>query len=138
MLPIPEFSIVSRRLFAAIVPALVVASIAQAFQGNEEAGGTVTGPILRLLDVGTIVLQITLILSGWLPRVAAALCALGALLCAPNYSYEVAPGIFRWLLPGVYAHSSTQILAFAPFDIIGMLSLFGMCWTAWRTIWPLE
>jgi hypothetical protein len=138
MLPIPDFSIAARRLFAAVVPALLVASIAQAFQGNEEAGGTVTGPILRLLDAGTIILLASLILSAWLPRVAAALCVLGALLCLPNYSYGLAPGVFRWLLPGVYAHGSAQALVFAPFDIIGLLTLTGMCWTAWRTVWPPE
>jgi hypothetical protein len=135
MLPLPAFTAKSRRLFAAIVPALVIASIAQALQGNEEVGGTVTGPLLRLFNLGTAALLAALILSGWLPRSAAVVSALGTVLCLPDYAYGWAPGLFRWLFPGPYAHFTTDVLKFASFDIVGTAALRWMCWIGWQVIW---
>jgi hypothetical protein len=134
MLSIPEFSVASRLLFAAIAPAFVFASLATGFEGSEEAGGSVTGPIQHLLNIGADLLLASLITSAWMPRSAALLCGLGAVFCLPNYSYGWAPGFYRWMFPGEYSHFDPNTLEFAPFDIIGTLTLIWVLWIASQTI----
>jgi hypothetical protein len=136
MLPAPEFSFASRQMFVAIVQAFVVTSFAVAFSGSEESGGSVTGPLQHLLDMGADLLFAALILVAWMPRSAAALSCLGAVLCLPNYSYGYAPGVYRWLFPGGYLHASRSVLVLAPFDMIATVALFYMIWVASRTLRP--
>ena len=132
MIPIPAFRLNSRRLFAAIVPSLVLATLAVAFSGSEF--GSLTGSIYHSVDKGADVLLASLIISAWLPRSAALLCAIGAALCLPTYSYGWAPGIYRWLFPGSYVYYTDNTFEFAPFGIVGTVALLWMLWIAWSTV----
>jgi len=130
----PGFIPMSRRLFAAIVPALVMANLAQFGQGSEEAGGLVTGPLLHLFDMGSEVLLASLVISVWASRAAAPVCILGAVLCLPAYSYKWAPGVFRSLFPGTYALVDHEWFALSTVDIIGSLTLIWTMFAASDTI----
>jgi hypothetical protein len=134
---VPDFTIASRRLFAAIAPAFVAASVAVTFAGSEESGGSVTGPLQHLLDMGTDLLFVAIVLVAWTPRTAAVLCGFGAVLCLPNYSYGYAPGLYRWLFPGTYLHGNQSAFAFAPFDLSGTIALLRMIRGAWQTLHPM-
>jgi hypothetical protein len=71
--------------------------------GTEFSGGRITGPLLDMLDIGTLLLLLGLILTLIFVRVAAAIVIVACLLCLPLYLYFLAPGPFRQLFRGEYS-----------------------------------
>jgi len=123
MLPIPEFARDSRRLYAALVPAAVVAFADLALhENNEFIGGWLTKPIFDLHDLGTHLLLIALAICGWLPRIAAGLSIFGAIICVPMYSWSVMPGLYNLAYPGNYPITGQPFLVFDPIGLVGLFS----------------
>jgi hypothetical protein len=61
-------------------------------EGTEFSGGSITGPLLRMQDVGSNLFFIVLPLTFFLRRIAAAVILLASLLCLPPYLLSTAPG----------------------------------------------
>jgi hypothetical protein len=67
--------------------------------GTEEGGGSVTGPLIMLQEIGCLLLFAALILTILAPKIAAIGGLTGAFSCLPYYLYSVAPGLYRWFIP---------------------------------------
>lgn len=59
--------------------------------GTEFSGGWLTGPLLSMTDVGTILFLLALIVTFVSARVGAAIGLAASLLCLPLYVYFIAP-----------------------------------------------
>ena len=70
--------------------------------GTEFSGGRVTGPILDMHDIGTVLFPLSLLLTFVYPRVAAGIALAASVLSLPLYLYLGAPGPFRWVVRGNY------------------------------------
>src|SRR5713101_6278311 len=69
-------------------------------EGTEFSGGSITGPLLHLYDVGTLLFVLALILTFVRLRLAALIGVTASLLCLPIYLYFTAPGPFRRVFRG--------------------------------------
>ncbi|HZR64015.1 MAG TPA: hypothetical protein VFA85_02650 [Terriglobales bacterium] len=70
---------------------------------SEFSGGRVTGPLLNISDVGSLLFIVVLLLMFFFNRVSAAIMVLAAFLSLPLYIYFIAPGPFRWVFRGEYS-----------------------------------
>jgi hypothetical protein len=70
--------------------------------GTEFSGGRLTGRLLNLNDVGTLLFIPALLVTFFYRRIAAATSLTASLLCMPLYLYFIAPGPFRWVFRGEY------------------------------------
>ena len=71
--------------------------------GTEFSGGRITGALLDLYDIGSLLFIMALLLTFFLRRIAAAASIVAFLLCLPLYLYFVAPGPFRRVVGGTYS-----------------------------------
>lgn len=60
-------------------------------EGTEFSGGWLTGPLLSMIGVGTVLFAIAFIAAFFFPRIAAGVGLLSSLLCLPLYLYLLAP-----------------------------------------------
>jgi hypothetical protein len=60
-------------------------------EGTEFSGGWLTGPLLSMTDVGTILFAIAFIAAFFFPRIAAGVALVSSALCLPLYLYFLAP-----------------------------------------------
>ena len=65
--------------------------ITSGLDGTEFSGGWVTGPLLSMADIGTLLFVLALVLTFLFPRVSAALGLASTLLCLPLYCFFIAP-----------------------------------------------
>jgi hypothetical protein len=70
---------------------------------TEFSGGSLAGPILDSLDIGSLLFVLARVLTFVRPRIAAALAIVASLLCLPLYLYFTAPGPFRRVFGGEYS-----------------------------------
>ena len=68
--------------------------------GTEFSGGSVTGPLLEMQDMGNLLFLLVLPLIFVFQRIAAAIMLLACLLCLPLYLFFTAPGPLRWIFRG--------------------------------------
>jgi hypothetical protein len=66
-------------------------------EGTEFSGGWVTGALLDMKEVGSLLFVLALLLTFFYRRMAAAVTLISSLLCLPLYLYFTAPGPFRRL-----------------------------------------
>jgi hypothetical protein len=66
-------------------------------EGTEFSGGKLTGPLLHMSDIGTLLFVIALLLVWFFRRVAATVSLIGALLCLPLFLFFTVPGLFYHL-----------------------------------------
>src|SRR4051812_12333797 len=66
-------------------------------EGTEFSGGRVTGPLLDMNDVGSLLFVLALLLTFFFRRMAATVTLIASLLCLPLFLYFTAPGPFRRL-----------------------------------------
>ena len=66
-------------------------------EGTEFSGGWLTGSLLDMQDVGSLLFVLALLLTFFYRRFAAAITLIACLLCLPLYLYFTAPGPFRRL-----------------------------------------
>jgi hypothetical protein len=72
-------------------------------EGTEFSGGWLTGPLLHMKDVGTLLFIAAMLLTFFFPRIAAAITILASLLSLPLYLYFTAPGPFRRVVGGMHS-----------------------------------
>jgi hypothetical protein len=65
--------------------------------GTEFSGGWLTGPLLNMEIVGSLLFVLALLLTFLYERVAAAISVIACLLCLPLFLYFTAPGPVRWV-----------------------------------------
>lgn len=64
-------------------------------EGTEFSGGWLTGPLLSMIDTGTVLFVLALILTFIYPRIAGAIALASSLLSLPLYLYFIAPVTFN-------------------------------------------
>ena len=82
---------------ACLLSAVLVWRYGFDLEGSEFSGGWLTGPLLNMEDVGSLLFILALLLTFFYRRIAAATTLIACLLCFPLYLYFTAPGLFRWI-----------------------------------------
>jgi hypothetical protein len=79
---------------------VVVLCNTNGLEGTEFSGGWLTGPLLSMADIGTVLFVLAFVVTFRTPRIAAALGIASSLLYLPLYLYFLAPvpfsEIFGW------------------------------------------
>ena len=92
--------------------------------GTEFTGGTVTGPILYMSDIGVLLFVMALPMAFLSRRrISGAVTLLASLLCLPLYLYVTIPGPFRWVFRGHYKIFPPANVVWEKWSIIGILAL---------------
>ena len=107
-------------------------------EGTEFSGGWLTGPLLSMIDIGTVLFVLALIVAFIYPRIAGVIGLASSLLCLPLYLYFMAPVPFnrifgfghqfkvqpsggfhwdKWALAGVLALAVTTYLCLHGFAV---------------------
>lgn len=94
-----------------------------ALEGTEFSGGRLTGPLLDMKDIGTLLLILAVILTFFYRRIGAAIALLGSLLCLPLYLYFLAPYPFRWVFRGDYSVAAPSNFVWSNWGIAGVFAL---------------
>ena len=111
----------SRRLFADLAPAILAQNNFYA-TGHDFDIGPAIGP-LTMKGAGELLLLLSLILSGWSPRIAALSGVFGAGLCIPAFACGSVSGTCHRAFGSGYAPLDTRSYAFDPYGILGLLAL---------------
>ncbi len=69
---------------------------------SEFRGGSATGPIFFMFNIGILLFVAALIVTFFYPRVGATISVSASLSCLPLYFCWLAPGPFRWVFRGEY------------------------------------
>jgi hypothetical protein len=93
------------------------------FEGSEFSGGRVTGPLLTMTNVGSVLFVLTLVVTFVYPRIAAAIALAASLLCLPFYIYFTTPGPFRRVFRGEYTVPLQTSFVWNTWHVAGMLTL---------------
>ncbi len=64
-------------------------------EGTEFSGGWLTGPLLSMADIGTLLFLLSMVVTFVYPRVAAATGIVSSMLCVPLYFFFIAPVPFN-------------------------------------------
>lgn len=71
--------------------------LTRGLDGTEFSGGWLTGPLLSMAVIATVLFILALILTFLFPRIAAAIGVASSLLCLPLYCFLIAPVPFAWV-----------------------------------------
>lgn len=71
--------------------------------GTEFSGGSVTGTLITLTEIGALGLVIAIAITFFFRRTAAFIAMLGCLFSMPLFLYFLAPGPFRKIFVGNYS-----------------------------------
>src|SRR5437899_1952881 len=108
---------------ACLVCAVVVWRYGSDLEGTEFSGGWLTGPLLDMKDVGTLLFVLALLLTFVYRRIAAATTLVASLLCLPLYLYFTTPGPFRWAFRGEYSVPLQANFVWNKWNIAGIVAL---------------
>jgi len=92
-------------------------------EGTEFSGGWLTGSMLTLSQVGSLLCIAALLATFWFPRAAATTGLIASLLCLPLYLYFVAPGPCRWVFRGEYSVPLQANFVYDKWAIAGILGV---------------
>jgi len=106
-----------------------------AVDGSEFSGGSITGPLLTLNDVGMDLSVLALILVFLHTRAAAIVALLAAVLCLPLYFYFDFPKLFRQMFPGEYK-VPIEAVHWGSWAVAGFLVTALMPYLCYRTLLP--
>jgi len=108
-------------------------------EGTEFSGGWLTGPLLSMIDIGSVLFVLALVVSFVYPRIAGAIGLVSSLLCLPLYLYFIAPVPFsqifgfghefkvqprggfhweRWAIAGVLTLAITMYVSLRNFAVV--------------------
>ena len=94
------------------------------FEETEFRGGTVTGPVLQMSDVGTILFVVAVPLAFLSRnRIWGANALLASLLCLPLYLYSTLPGPFRCVFRGEYKVALKASVVWDAWSVIGVVAV---------------
>jgi hypothetical protein len=104
--------------------------------GSEFMRGTVTGPILNMCDIGTVLFLVASPMAFLRRRqISGAFTLLASLLCLPLYLYFTAPGPFRWVFRGDYKVPRQADFVWERWSIGGIFALsIAASFTIWRLL----
>lgn len=86
-----------------LLSAILCGRVGFSLGGTEFSGGRMTGPLLSMNDIGSLLFVVALFWASFYGRIAAAAGLIACLLCFPVYLYFAAPGPFRWIFRGEYS-----------------------------------
>jgi hypothetical protein len=91
--------------------------------GSEFSGGRLTGPLLKMADLGFLLFLLALILAFFFRRTAATIAIAAALLCLPFYLFFLVPGPYLWIFKGEYSDPLYRPFHWDNRAVIGVFSL---------------
>lgn len=87
-------------------------------------GGSVTGPVLEMSDIGVLLFLVALPMTFLSrKRIPGAVTLLASLLCLPLYLYFTIPGPFRWAFRGQYKVPLQANVVWEGWSIVGILAI---------------
>ena len=92
-------------------------------KGTEFSGGWITGPLLDMKDVGTLLFIASLLLTFLYRRVAAGIMLVASVLCLPLCLYFIAPRPFRWVFRGEYSVPAPANFVWSKWGVARILAL---------------
>jgi hypothetical protein len=72
-------------------------------RASEFGGGWLTGPLLKMAELGFLFFLTAFVLGFFLRRISATIALAATLLCFPFYLYTLMPGAYRWIFSGEYS-----------------------------------
>ena len=81
-----------------LVCVIVAMQNTKGLEGTEFSGGWLTGPLLSMIDIGTVLFVVALIVAFMYPRIAGAIGLVSLLICLPLYLYFIDPVPFNQVL----------------------------------------
>ena len=100
---------------------------------TEFGGGRVTGPMLDMHDMGTVLFPLAPLLTFMYPRIAAIALA-ASVLSLPLYLYFAAPGPFRWVVRGNWKVPLQANFYWDNWTIAGIITLVLATYICIRTL----
>jgi hypothetical protein len=70
------------------------------FYASEFSGGWLTGKLLTMADIGTLLFLSALVFTIFLPRFGAVVALAAIMLCLPLYLFFIMPGPYQRLFKG--------------------------------------
>jgi hypothetical protein len=114
---------------------LVVAlRILDVLASSEFSGGTVTGTLLKLYEIGTTLFAAAVLLLLVWPRASAAIALAASLFSLPVYLYLIDPSAFQRALPGEWKVSASVGFTWDNWVIAGAFALALAVWTSARNL----
>ncbi len=108
---------------ACVLCAAITWRYGSSLEGTEFSRGWLTGSLLDMKDVGSLLFVLALLLTFFYRRVSAAVSLIACLLCLPVYLYFTSPGTFRWLFKGKYSAPLRESFVWNTWMIFGILVL---------------
>jgi hypothetical protein len=102
--------------------------------GTEFGGGRVTGPLLDMYDIGSVLFAVVVLLTFAYPRAAAAMALAASALSFPLYVYFAAPGPFRGVVRGNWKVPLQANLYWDSWTIAGIVTLVLAAYVCIRTL----
>jgi hypothetical protein len=91
--------------------------------GTEFTGGSVTGPVFHMSDIGMLLFVVAVLMAFVSRKISGAVAVAASLLCLPLYLYFTFPGPFRWVFRGVYKSPIHASLVLERWAMMGILAL---------------
>jgi hypothetical protein len=92
--------------------------------GTEFMGGTITGPILKMSNIGILIFLVAMPLAFLsLRRISGLVTLVASFLCLPLYLYFTLPGPFRWVFRGQYKIPLQANVVGDTWAIVGILAI---------------
>jgi len=96
-------------------------------------GGRLTGPLLKMADLGFLLLLVALLLTYCFRRTAATIALAAILFCFPLYLYILMPGPYRWIFKGEYSVPLYQPFHWDNWAVLGVFSLLFVAILSFRS-----
>lgn len=90
-------------------------------EGTEFSGGKITGPLLVMHGVGTLLFLLAVPVMYLLRRLASVIGLLACLLGLPLYVLLAAPGPFRWVVRGEWKTPLLSSFVWDWWSIVGIV-----------------
>ncbi len=103
--------------------------------GSEFAGGRLTGPLLTMNNIGTVLFALALLLVFLHSRTAAVSALAASVLCVPLYVSLAVPRLLRQVLPGEYS-VPLQAFGWDRWSIAGILLIASVVYFCYRALLP--
>lgn len=102
-------------------------------EGTEFSGGWLTGPLLSMADIGTVLFVAAFIVAFLLPRIAAGIALASSLLCSPLYLFFIAPVRFSQIFGSGHQFKAPPRADLHP-DVWALAGLFILALTGYLCV----
>ena len=76
-----------------------------------------------MADIGSTLFLAAIVLTFFLPRIAASIALAAAILCFPFYLHVLMPGPSHWIFRGEYSFPLSRAFYWDNWAVVGVLSL---------------